>query len=404
MFTKRIFFGLLAILVIGGAVLTPSPKAYAYSGLVFTNNGINLPQNTVSNGDISICFNGNDQFYEIPPNDNNFKFSVDIEPGNYSYQVTSFVRSSLDGSLIDPCTVPNDYILTTGNIVIQDGSAYEFIFEGSARPLDPRTLAAFKNQTPSLMSRPEPYILGAGIYVDYPDYISSTNFGPLYGSRSLCVDNGVAGPVLVTASGDLGSRLYFDVSANNYAVFPPLLDGTCNTNLDAFTQSTVGVFPSVVLSSDRNVQTAFINFDGLDYTGVSARLVEFADPTPTPVDPTPVTPPVATPVTPISTTPVTPTPTAPVTPTNTTPVATTPVAQTTTVASTTQTTTNTNKTPAKTTTKAPALIRTGGDSLGLGIGMIVTALILLMFMSVTFDKPENQENTKSKRLKTSTNI
>ena len=261
-------------------------SAFSFSALpVFATGTVNvihsanrLPLNSASDGAISVCFvntsNSSETILQNSPT--SVSNPVSLVAGNYNYYITSFVRSSADGSLMDPCNfIGSEYILSTGIIAVTDGQSYNLTFSGQGQLTEPRGTSDFQTQTPfyrqnSTSGTPR-------LYVSYPDFFvdeTGTRYnGALYSSDQVCYDDGATGgPINVdTSVSGLGGSLPFTVTLSpGVRIFPPSINGTC---VDIFANPTA--MPYVEIPAGYNTAfNTFIRFDvGGRVSGFSTSFV-----------------------------------------------------------------------------------------------------------------------------------
>lgn len=234
-----------------------------------------LPVNSVSDGSISICFvnAATSSQTNLQNVARNLTTPISLDAGSYTYHITSFVRSSADGSLINPCTlIGQQQILLTGSMTVIDGQSYNLSFSGQGQNVEPRGRSSFQNQTPFSSQGATAGPLGPGLYVSYPDFLvdeTGTRYnGPLYSSNSVCIDNGAAGG-RITATNTTGTYLYFGaVIGSGIRISPPNIDGSC---ADIFFDSTLMPYVEVSGTYDP-AGRLFVGFnEGGAFTGFSSN-------------------------------------------------------------------------------------------------------------------------------------
>ena len=268
------FLALTFILVLAFLPLSSLP-VFAVGTVNVSHLASRLPVNSASDGSISLCFvnTANSAQVSLQEISKNATTPISLNAGNYTYYITSFVRSSADGSLINPCTlIGQSNILISASITIVDGQSYNLSFSGQGQNVEPRGRSAFQNQTPYSAQSSSPYIFGPGLYVSYPDFLvdeTGTRYnGPLHSSNSVCIDNGAAGG-RITATNSTGTYLYFGgtLIGNGIRIYPPNIDGSC---ADIFFDPTL--MPYVEVPATYNpAGTLFVGFnEGGAYTGFTS--------------------------------------------------------------------------------------------------------------------------------------
>lgn len=179
----------------------------------FTNNMSNVPVNTVSDGSVALCINGTQS---VPATAVGATTSFETAPGPIEILYTSLIRSSLDGSLIDPCEAILTLSIGGIDAELPAGNEYDIDISGSSTYVDPRETNEIitgitTNFDFSDLINPE-----WSLNLIYPDNSFGSNgltmTTALTDSRTLCLQDQTG--VIFTAIGqnDIGSTIRFGLS------------------------------------------------------------------------------------------------------------------------------------------------------------------------------------------------